>query len=122
MTAASRHFEMEQQGDTLVITPQHSLGSLIESEIQNELSEALDIVEGEGARNIVIDFVNMSYFGSSVLESQLRLWKSVERAQGKMVLCNVSAVGREVLGISRLDRIWPVYDSRQEAISAVSSS
>ena len=120
MTAASRHFEMEQQGDTLVITPQHSLGSLVESEIQNELSEALDMVEGEGARNVVIDFTNMVYFGSSLLESQLRLWKSVERVHGKMVLCNVSSVGREVLSISRLDRLWKIYDSRSEVIAAVS--
>ena len=121
MPAASRHFEMEQQGDTLVITPLHSLGSLVESEIQSELSEALDMIDGEGARNVVIDFVKMPYFGSSLLESQLRLWRSVERAQGKMFLCNVSDVGKEVLEISRLNRIWPVYDSRDDAIQAIGS-
>jgi anti-sigma B factor antagonist len=119
MTATSRHFEMEQQGDTLVITPLHSLGSLVESEISSELSEALDMIDGEGARNVIVDFENMSYFGSSLLESQLRLWKSVERVQGKMVLCCVSEVGREVLQISRLDRIWPTYDSRAEALAAM---
>jgi anti-anti-sigma factor len=119
MNAASRHFEMEQQGDTLVITPLHSLGSLVESEISSELSEALDMIDGEGARNVVIDFVHMNYFGSSLLESQLRLWKSVERVHGQMALCNVSEIGREVLQISRLDRIWTIHASREAAIAAM---
>ena len=121
MTAASRHFEMEQEGVTLIITPLHSLGSLADSEIQIELSEALDMVDGEGARNVVIDFSSMEYFGSSVLESLLRLWKSVERSGGTMALANVSEIGREVLQISRLDKIWSIHATREEAISAVTS-
>jgi hypothetical protein len=47
------------------------------------------------------------------------LWQKVRAGKGKMVLCNVSDVGREILHVSRFDTLWPICDSCEKALEAV---
>ena len=47
------------------------------------------------------------------------IWKRVSTCQGKMAVCNVSEVEREVLQISKFDMLWPIFNSREEALEEV---
>jgi hypothetical protein len=48
-----------------------------------------------------------------------RLWRRVCERGGRMAFCNVSDHEREIMRVTRLDGLWPICPSRQEAIKAV---
>jgi hypothetical protein len=58
-------------------------------------------------------------YGSTALGFFVKRWKRGTGQNGRMAFCNVSDAEKEVLGITRLDRLWPVCPSRAEALEAV---
>ena len=70
-------------------------------------------------KNIVIDIGASPYFGSLVLGSVIALCKRVTDAGGKAALYNASAGMRESLQIMKIDTIIPYFDTRDEALAAV---
>ena len=114
-----RIFQWDVVEDTLVVTLMHSASSLADAEIRAELEELQGRLGRGGVPNVVFDFGAVKYFGSSMLEALQRLNRNVENCGGKMALCNLSEVGNEVLRVTRFDMLWPVRDTRQEALEAV---
>jgi len=112
-------FESTSDGSTLIVMPLSSVGSLAGENVNHELNDLVTRLDDSGLKHVVFDFAKVSYFGSSMLGAMHAMWKHVSAADGKMVVCNVSDVEREVLQVSRFDTLWPVYDSREEALAAV---
>ena len=112
-------FDVEVSQPTLVVVPQENVSSLADERVQPELMRLFKTFEDPAIRNIIIDFCQIEYFGSSMLEAMLKLWKLVNGHGGKMAVCNVSTIGREVLQVGRFDTLWDVYDSRAEALQAL---
>ncbi|MBP90115.1 MAG: hypothetical protein CMJ64_25980 [Planctomycetaceae bacterium] len=63
----------------------------------------------------------MDQFGSVMLELMVILWKHIKTGTGKFVVCNVPAVGKEVLQTTKLDTLWTILPSREEALTFVNS-
>ena len=61
---------------------------------------------------LFFDMVKVNYFGSSMLEAMLYLWKKINTEGGKMAVCCVSDTAREILELSRFDTIWPICQSQ----------
>jgi anti-anti-sigma factor len=112
-------FEVEVLQPTLIVVPQENVNSLIDDRVQPELVRLFTLLEDPALRNVVIDFGQIEYFGSSMLEAMLKLWKQVSGHGGKMAVCNISDIGREVLQVGRFDTLWDIYISREEALLAV---
>jgi len=117
-----RVFDAHCEGNTLVVVPQISAASFAEEAVNSELDGLLSQIGQPDLKNVVFDFGHISYFGSSMLGAMHALWKRVSAGNGKMAVCNVSEVGREVLEISRFDTLWPIFASREEALRAVAES
>jgi anti-anti-sigma factor len=66
-----------------------------------------------------MDFHKTDYYGSTALAFFLKLWKRVRNRNGRMAFCNISDHEREILTVTQLDRLWPIYLSREEATKAV---
>lgn len=103
----------------MIVVPQISAGSFAEENVNSELDGLLGRIGQSELKNVVFDFAKISYFGSSMLGAMHALWKRVSAGNGRMAVCNVSEVGREVLEISRFDTLWPIFTSREEALDAV---
>ncbi|OHB73167.1 MAG: hypothetical protein A2V70_18100 [Planctomycetes bacterium RBG_13_63_9] len=112
---------METEGNTLVVVPLGSVSSLAGESAKPELDSLLEQLEQGQIRNVVVDFLNVSYFGTIMLATMHTIWKRVRESGGKMALCNLSVVGHEILRISGFDTLWPICDSREEAMEAVRS-
>jgi len=117
--SAPKVFRAEREGPTLVVTPQGSVSSLDAGTLQPEIDALLREIAADGLRSVVFDLAEVNYFGSLMLSAIHSVWKRLRPAQGKMALCNVSDLGRDILRIARFDLLWPVYPSRQEAVDAV---
>jgi hypothetical protein len=50
------------------------------------------------------------------------VWKVIVRKNGRLILHKPSPSGREVIAISRLDQLWPIADTREEALRLVQES
>jgi len=81
--------------------------------------EILELLDGTGIKNVILDFDKTDSYGSTALGFFLKLLKRVRLRNGRMAFCNVSDHEREILRITNLDHIWPICSSRSEALEAV---
>ena len=114
-----KYFRVDQEGDTLVFSATGSIGTLVEDEARDEWEAMLDQIDQYDAQHAILDLNSVDYFGSIMLYLMVRLWKRVGAKEGKFALCNVSKVGREILQTAKFDSMWPITDTREEALEAV---
>jgi anti-anti-sigma factor len=112
-------FDIEVEGETIIVTPAEDLGELGFQQIGADGKEVLALLERSPARNVVVDFRRTDYYGSTALGFFVRLWKRVRGRNGRMAFCNVSAHEKEILRVAKLDQLWPVCSTREEALVAV---
>jgi anti-anti-sigma factor len=70
-------------------------------------------------RAVVIDFSDIEYFGSILLDILCQVWKHLRRRGAKTALCNLPDIAHEIMRKCRLDTLWKVCPSRQSAIDAL---
>lgn len=116
-----KFFRVEPQGDTLVFAAVSNMGSLVEDDVREEWDRLLKQLDEHNAKNAVIDLGALDYFGSIMLELLVVLWKRVSSRHGKLAICNVSAVGKEILQTAKFHTIWPIVATRDEALAVVSA-
>ena len=112
-------FEIEQEGDTIIVVPTVDLRELEYQRIEEGARKVLDLLNGIGVKSVVLDFHKTDYYGSTALGFFVKLWKRVRSRNGRMAFCNVSDHEREILQITALDHLWPICSSRSEALEAV---
>ena len=114
-------FQAERVGQSLVVAVHDGVGSFADAEILGEMQGVVWQLDPAGVRSVVIDFEGVNYFGSSMLEALRLLWNELEKRDGRLALCNLSSVSREIVAISHFDQLWPIYGSRDEALHALNS-
>jgi len=112
-------FETELVGDALVLVPQHDLGTLDALKLRPEVESLLAAIQEAKAAGVVVDLKRVAWFGTSMLEVIHVLWRRLHPRGGKVALCNVSPVGREVLRISQFDTLWTICATREDALREV---
>ena len=112
-------FEVEPEGDTLIVVPAVDLRELDYQRIEAGAKTILERLNGSGVKNVVLDCHKTDYYGSTALAFFLKLWTRARKRNGRMAFCNVSAHEREILQATRLDHVWPICSSRREALEAV---
>lgn len=120
--AVPKTFSVENTGKTLIIRPLDTVGSLAEPNIKSELDELVEQLHDPQIQSVVIDLEHLPYFGTNMLETMHIIWRPVRAKGGKMVLCNVSDVGREILRVARFDVLWPVVESPEQAIQTAAKA
>jgi anti-sigma B factor antagonist len=112
-------FLRELQGNTLVLVPHRPLGSLNETEIVGEAGELVNLIQQQSPLNLVIDLQQGEYLGTALLGSIVRLWKRVALGGGRLALCNISEQVFQILRVTKLHTVWPIYGTRDEALAFV---
>jgi anti-anti-sigma factor len=119
MVPPGQVFEVERLGDTAVLTPASDLRELDYTQIEAGARDAFALLESGPVKNVVLDFRRTDYYGSTALSFFVRLWKRVSGRGGQMLFCNLSAAETEILKTARLDRLWPLCGSREEALGLI---
>ena len=110
---------IERVGETVVITPNTDLSELNFEQIESDAEQALQLLDGTRAKNVVLDFSQTDYYGSTALSFFGKLWKRVRVVDGHMAFCNLSEHEREILAITKLDTLWAICESREVALQCV---
>ncbi|HCS51070.1 STAS domain-containing protein [Rubinisphaera sp.] len=113
-------FRLEWHGDVVVVTP----ASNIESMNWDLIEQAADLImaplRDQEVPLVIVDLSEVGYFGSVFLALLLRCHKFVKSRGGELVLCGASEMAAELLRITALDTLWAIYDTRDEALEAIS--
>lgn len=117
--AAEGAFTIERRGELTVITGTEQLEQ-IEFGLEEAVSELiLKPLRREEQPQVVFDLSRVSFFGSNFLALLIRCWKLVLARGGTMVLAGLDDRSRELLRITSLDIVWPIYQTKREAIEAL---
>ena len=116
---AGDSFTIERHGEVTLIaaTPRlESMDASLEAQVADLLMRPLREQDGP---QVVFDLTGVNYFGSMFLAVLLRCWKLISATGGSLVLAGVSPQARELLRLTSLDLLWPMYGTRREAIDAL---
>lgn len=111
-----KYVRTEQQGDALVVSPLFTYAGLAKSDIASEWTAVQGQIEGPAVKHVVVDLGQIPYFGSTVLEWMVQMWKRIKAKGGKFATCNASPIGREVLNTAQFDKLWGLFNTRDEAL------
>ena len=112
-------FTIERHGEVTLIRPSSVFESL-DFELDDQAAELIiePFRQQEGPL-VVFDLSGVSFFGSMFIQLLLRCWKLALVQGGMMVLAGVSEPARELLRMTALDMVWPIYATPREAIDAL---
>jgi anti-anti-sigma factor len=115
--SAPKYVRAERDGDIVFITPLFTYATFTEPARAGEWAEVQTLLEAPETRHVVVDLGEIPYFGSTVLEWMTQLWKRTKTKGGHLAAIRPSPIGREVLQAARLERLWGIFDSREEALN-----
>jgi anti-anti-sigma factor len=119
MEPTNGFFEVAQQGDTMILTPQTDMGELNADRINSGMKHVLALLNNSSVKNIVLDFHKSGYYGSTALGFFIRMWRTISLRKGRMAFCNLSANAQDTLKVMKLDCLWDICTSREDALQTV---
>ena len=128
LSASSPNRQVDTQEKVQTGLPESSLETFLTQteEMRWDLIEqAAEVVMGplreQDVPMIVFDLSDVTYFGSVFLALLLRCHKFVRSRGGELVLAGASKMALELLRVTALDTLWAIYETKEEALDAISS-
>jgi anti-sigma B factor antagonist len=85
--------------------------------IQELGDELFALVEKEQRKNLLLNFASVEFLSSAALNKLIILDKKVKANSGKMRLCNLKPEIYEVFAITRLNQLFDIKNTEQEALA-----
>jgi len=92
---------------------------LEEMDIQALQASVMSVIEEAERVNLVLDFCNVQFFSSAVLGLLMRISKKVYEQEGQLRLCNISPRIYEIFKITRLNKIFDIYENVKSATESL---
>ena len=93
-----------------VIQPQGILDSVNTNNLRRDI---LDTIDGE-VKVILLDLQNITFMNSSGLGALVATLKAVKSKGGELALCSLSDQVRMIFELSRMERIFQVFEDSQQ--------
>lgn len=113
----SQLVKLEQVGDVLIISPLFTFGTFTETELLTEWTNIERLLREPTVQHVIIDLSEVPYFGSTVLEWMVLIWKRIRAKGGRLAVCNCSELGQKILAATRLDTLWRIDVDRAGAMA-----
>ncbi len=112
-------FLIERHGDLTVITASRALERIDFSFEESVADLVLKTIKRQENPLVIFDLSQVDNFGSMFLALLIRCWKLALSRGGTMAVSGVSKQTRELLRVTSLDMVWPMYGSKREAMEAL---
>src|SRR4051812_12260719 len=80
------------------------------------LKDKINSLVNQGRRNIVLNFGDVPYIDSSGFGELVRVYTTVSRQGGKLVLLNLTKRIVDLLSITKLLTVFEIFDSESDAV------
>lgn len=114
-----KYLKGERVGEVLVVTPFFTHKAFTEPQVLDEWKNIAGELEEPEIKHAVVDLGQIAFFGSTMLEWMVTIWKTMKSKGGNFAVCNLSDVGKEILAVARLNTVWEIAATRDDAINAV---
>lgn len=112
---------LNESGTTIVVVDSH-YDSLEEAKLEQFSKLLLSAVDRAAPPVVLLDLAEAEFIGSTFLGILVRAWKRLRDRQGRLALCHVNQVCGDVLHASKLDTIWEIFPTREDALSELAGA
>ena len=109
--------ETLKKGDSLILLTEGRVDGTNAVDFQNALESAIKGNE----QPVILDFEQLSYISSAGLRAILVVAKALQRQNVEFAVCSLIDSVKEVFTISGFDRIIPIHDSQESAITSMNN-
>jgi anti-sigma B factor antagonist len=117
--AEYHQIKLTEVGDVAVVRFVHSK-IVDEVDIQELGEELFSLVEKEGRKAILLNFDDVRFLSSAALGKLIKLDRTVKQHTGKLKLTNIRPEIFEVFTITRLDKLFEIKESEEQALASFS--
>lgn len=116
MERPSSHLKIRRESDVNVVefADRKILEELSIQEIQEELDR---LVDSEPGIRLLLSFRNVDHLSSAALGTLITLNKKIKERSGELKLSDINRQIFEVFKITRLNRVFDIHDTADEALS-----
>ena len=116
MEPQKQRLMVEPRGDITIVTFVDKR-ILDESNIQDIGEQLFELVEKRYKVRMLLNFENVEYLSSAALGKLITLNKKVKAEKGKLKLCNIRPQIYDVFKITKLNKLFEIYDSEDRALA-----
>lgn len=91
---------------------------LDEADIKSLEDSIIPLIEEHDYIKLVLDFSNVHFLSSAMLGLLIRINKNVTDESGQLRLCSINEKIMGVFRITRLDKVFQIFDNSQTAIQS----
>ncbi len=95
-------------------------GKLVGGSLSSRMNQTLDNLLAQGKKQIIVDLGSVTFLNSSGLGILISSYSKVNDNGGVLKLANITNKIKGLLSITKLNRIFEVYNSTEEAIKSFS--
>ncbi len=106
--------KIEINNDVTVI---HMQGSLDVS-LQKKLKDELVLISEKNPNDLILELSKVDFIDSSCLGTLVSVSKLLRTKEGDLKLANPTDDVRSIFNITRLDRVFEIFDSTPEAVES----
>ncbi len=117
MEQPSSHLKIKRE-DRVVIVEFADRKILEELSIQEIGDELRKVAESQPGIKLVLNFENVDHLASAALGMLITLHKKVQEQNGELKLSNINRQIYQVFRITRLNRVFDIHDTVDEALQA----
>ena len=121
MTQTKTVFTTRTINETLVVTPQGDSTGFRYNDIHAETNAIITLIGRQKCRHLVIDFGSVEIVGSIMISAIIKLARRITSHKGQAAFCCASETMQDVMQSMNLTRLWPCFDSLEDAISSFKS-
>jgi anti-anti-sigma factor len=91
----------------------------MDAENAQEFEDACQQWISKGAKDLIADLSGLEYVSSMGLRCFLSVAQKLQPASGKLVLCGLHGLPRQVFEMTRLITLFPVFDTAEKALASL---
>jgi len=104
---------IEEYGKSTIVCPSGDIDLSRSSILREHLHPVLDMVP----QRIIVDLNNVEYMDSSGVATLVEALQLAKRSEIRLILCGLGERVRSIIELARLDQIFEIVDSREQAMA-----
>ena len=114
--------EESREGNLFVLTIKDSCLNYSSTDtLKPAMKEIIQGALDRGRRNFVINMRSVGVVDSCGLSVLISLKKQIEQGQGRLALVGLNGMIQRLFGVTRLDKAFAAYETRESALQALQS-
>ena len=114
-------FVVEQIGEIVIVTPGGDGNGFRYNDLHSETNAIRGHMMKPGTKHLIVNLEKMDYFGSEFIGALVSMLREVKTRGNEACLCCANAQMLGVLQNMSLFKLWPHYETKEEAIAAATA-